>query len=320
MSKRQINKQQSLRIEKIQADFRLLDKNNNTDKGLVLKRFGRHAEVEDEAGKIFHCTIRPNIDSLVAGDEVVWQKTATNKGIVLSRFDRKTVLERPDNRGKIKPIASNITQIIVVIAPKPILSLPLLDSYLILAEYLKLDICIVLNKTDLACENIKKDLNDIYFGLGYNLLFLSKFESDGIDKLKEKLQNQTNIFVGQSGVGKSSIIASILPHERIITQEISASTELGCHTTSNACFYHLPSGGALIDSPGIRDFSLNQLEIKDFSWGYREFRQFQSECKFRNCNHNNTPQCGVIAAVKDGKISITRYENFIKLTNQILKK
>jgi len=138
MSKRRINKQQSERIQKIQANYRQQAENNASLNGLVLSRFSRHADIEDSQGKRIHCSIRPNIDSLVAGDKVIWQPEGAKGGVILSRYPRTSMLGRPDKRGECKPVAANISQVIIVVAAKPELTWPLLDSYLVMAEHLGL--------------------------------------------------------------------------------------------------------------------------------------------------------------------------------------
>ncbi|OCH98433.1 ribosome small subunit-dependent GTPase A [Legionella jamestowniensis] len=321
MSKRRVNKQQSARIKKIQANYRSSTETSETSlPGLVLTRFSRHAEIEDNAGNRIHCSIRPNIDSLVAGDRVIWQPEGIRQGVIVSRFPRDSMLGRPDKRGEFKPVAANITQIMAVVAAKPALSWALLDSYIVMAESLKLRICIILNKFDLDCGTIREDLETFYQPLGYPLLFTSKEDPQTYLQLKEALNHHVSVFVGQSGVGKSSLIAGILPHEvNIQTAEISLNTELGCHTTSNSRLYHLPDGGALIDSPGVRELGLWHMPLSEIVDGYREFQPFSNQCKFRNCNHQDTPDCAIISAVKSGHISARRYESFIKITNQFLK-
>ncbi|MBA2652272.1 MAG: small ribosomal subunit biogenesis GTPase RsgA [Tatlockia sp.] len=323
MSKRRINKQQSARIQKIQANYRQqseIDLSLTTEEGLVLSRFGRHAEVEDSKGNRIHCSIRPNIDSLVAGDQVVWQAETEFKGVVVSRYPRNSMLGRPDNRGAFKPIAANITQIIVVTAAKPELTWSLLDSYLVMAEDLELEVCIVLNKVDLVCDSLKNELLACYQPLGYRIIFTSEQNHQGYDLLKETLNHQISVFVGQSGVGKSSIISGLLPHENNIqTGEISANTELGCHTTSNSRYYHLPSGGALIDSPGVREIGLSHMPISKITQSYRELRPLISQCRFRNCNHHANPGCAIMKALSEGKISPKRYENYLKIIKQFGK-
>lgn len=316
MSKRRINKQQLNRIEKKQQTYRQ-KKTYDDDimaNGLVISRYSKNAQVEDENGNIIYCAIRPNIDSIVTGDKVVWQAEGNNQGIIISRHNRQSILSRPDNSGKLKPVAANITQIIIVIAPIPVVSWSLLDSYLVMAEHLKITSYILLNKTDLDHEQIQKNLLKYYEPLGYPILLTNRNILE--DKLLQKiLSNQTSILVGQSGVGKSSIIKKLLPNEtnKILTGSLSERTNLGSHTTSNSVLYHLPSGGNLIDSPGIRELNLWNIPSNQIAEGYREFQPYISQCKFRNCNHIDTPGCAVINAVKNKLIHQTRYENYVKI-------
>ena len=143
----------------------------------------------------------------------------------------------------------------------------------------------------------------------------------GYKQLQDALKDQTSVFVGQSGVGKSSLISHILPEEssKIQVAEISVKSELGCHTTSNSCFYHIPSGGALIDSPGVREFGLWHMDATDIAKGFREFKPFLSKCKFRNCNHQDTPGCALLEAIKNKFITRQRYENYVKISTQFAK-
>lgn len=318
MSKRRISDQQSARIEKKQK--RYLNKASlphpSTNAGLVITRYGQHALVESEAGILIRCAIRANIDNLVAGDRVVWQAEGDAQGVILSLFPRQTMLGRPDRNGVIKPIAANITQVLVVVACKPDISWALLDSYLVMLEHLQLPACIVLNKIDLQCEIVKHQLEKDYHALGYPIILCTAFNQQ-YQPLLLQLDDQTSIFVGQSGVGKSSLIAAVLPQEVAINiNSISKRSELGRHTTSRACFYHLATGGAVIDSPGVREFGLWQMTSTDIAKGYREFKPFLSHCKFRNCNHYDTLGCAVTMAVKDELLSPTRYANYVKLCQQ----
>lgn len=316
MAKRRINKQQALRIQKIQTDYQL-NESDKVEDGLVITRFSRHAAIETLDKRRIHCSIRPNIDSLVAGDRVIWQMESDNKGIVVSRYPRETMLDRPDKRGVFKAVAANITQLVVVIAVKPEPSFLLLDSYLVMAEQLNLELIIVLNKVDLPCDALQAQLLAIYQPLGYPILFVSKNNRQGYAELEQQLANQISVFIGQSGVGKSSLIAEILPHEdNIQTGAISTLSELGCHTTSNSRLYHLLTGGSLIDSPGVREFGLWSISPSEMIRGYREFRPLISSCKFRNCNHIDSPGCAIIAAVETGSVSQCRYESFLKLRVQ----
>jgi ribosome biogenesis GTPase len=321
MSKRRINKQQTIRIEKMQQAYQ--NKEQSIDSladGLVITRFSRHVEIEDEQGKRLRCSIRPSLDVLVAGDRIIWQPEGDKQGVVVSLYPRASMLARPTEKGLKKPVAANITQMIIVIAAKPEISWPLLDSYLIMAETLKLHAVILLNKTDLPCDLIKNQLVNDYTNLKYPIVMVSKNHPHSFEELKTVLNHQVSVFVGQSGVGKSSLIAGILPHENdIATGDISTGSELGKHTTSNSRYYHLPSGGALIDSPGVREFSLWDIEANTIALGYKEFVPYLSRCKFRNCTHINTPHCALIAALEQGTIAQSRYENFTKLCAQYNK-
>lgn len=320
MTKRKINKQQSARIEKLQASYRdqaSVDTSSCQD-GLVISRFSRHAEVEDTQNNRIRCAIRPNIDSLVAGDNVIWQSSDHGKGVIVSRYPRKTVLGRPSKRGDNRPVAANITQLMIVVAAKPELSWVLLDSYLVMAENLNLEVTLIFNKVDLPCEAIKNELLICYEPLGYKILFTSQQDSSSYQPLFDALNQQISVFVGQSGVGKSSLISGILPHETSIqTAEISIQSELGCHTTSNSRLYHLPSGGAVIDSPGVREFGLWKMPKSDIIYGFRELRPLVTACKFRNCNHIDSPGCALIKARIDGSVSAKRYDNLMKIIAQL---
>lgn len=317
MSKRRINQKQSARIDKKQSLFR-----QNTDEagradGLVISRFSRHALVESIPNKRTLCSIRPGIETLVAGDRVVWQSEGDTQGVVLSIYPRQSVLQRPDKRGQLKPVAANISQMMIVIAPKPDISWPLLDSYLVVADYLGLNAKIVLNKIDLPCEELQQRLFDQYAPLGYSILLMSKNQPEHIQTIEHALAHEVSVFVGQSGVGKSSLISQLVPHEtNISTHAISSRTDLGMHTTSRSCLYHLPQGGSLIDSPGVREFGLWHMPASEIAKGYREFKSFLSQCKFRNCNHRDDIGCALIDAVNTHQVSIDRYHNYVKLLTQ----
>ena len=316
MSKRRISHQQSERIKKKQTRYR----EETPLDGLVIQRYSRHALVESADHGRIRCAIRPTLDSLVAGDRVVWQLEDGNQGVVVSQYPRQSVLGRPDKHGVLKPVAANISQIMIVIAPKPEIIWPLLDSYLVMATYLGLTACIILNKTDMPCDEIKKRLVEEYESLSYCILYTNAKNKTLNKQLEEGLDQQISVFVGQSGVGKSSLIARVLPlEEGIQTGEISSRTELGQHTTSSSRLYHLPTGGALIDSPGIREFGLWQMPLSDIAKGYREFAPYLPNCKFRNCNHIDAPHCAVLEAVHQKNIALHRYKNYVKITHQFIK-
>ena len=223
------------------------------------------------------------------------------------------MLGRPNYRGEYRPVAANITQLLIVVAPKPEISWLLLDSYLVMAELLKLKARIILNKADLPHEAIKSELMSDYATLGYPVLFTSKKNEQSYKELTHILNNQISVFVGQSGVGKSSLISHVLPDEAIQISNISIASELGRHTTSNSKLYHLSEGGALIDSPGVRSFGLWEASKQDIIYGFLEFRALAALCKFSNCNHVKTPGCAIEDAIINRKVSAKRFERLISL-------
>jgi ribosome biogenesis GTPase len=322
MSKRRISKQQESRISQKHKDIITSSlEDASLENGLVICRYGKHAQVENVKSphEQIHCSIRANLDSVVAGDRVAWQKEGDQQGVILSRFPRRSVLGRSDKQGRLKPIAANITQIFIVIAPLPLVSWTLLDSYLIIAEFLNITPTIVLNKLDLAHNDIKENLSQCYQKLGYRILFTSLHDERSTKTISTALKDNVSVFVGQSGVGKSSLISSVLPHEIIETAPNEIFSEHGRHTTSSSRYYHLPAGGALIDSPGVREMSLWHMPPADIARGFKEFHPFLSFCKFRNCTHQLTPGCALKQALDDNNISQQRYESYVKISTQFSK-
>lgn len=306
VSKRKLNKQQQSRIKRNQARDITVASNHadtNTEQGLGPKSFGlvitrhaKHAEIEDETGHRLICKIRQNIGSLTAGDRVVFQTChLTDDGIVTSRLKRESELGRGDKKGQIRPVAANVDQILIVIASKPAITPVLLDSYLIAAENLNITPIIIYNKIDLG---VNTDLVQYYQEIGYSILMTSTLDNQGIETLIKTTQDKMSVFVGQSGVGKSSLISTLLPDEHIRSQAISSQSELGKHTTSNSTVYHLPRGGSLIDSPGIREFGLWHLEKEQIMQGFIEFQALLGHCKYKNCSHCQEPGCVIIEAAK----------------------
>lgn len=221
---------------------------------------------------------------------------------------------RLDDRENIKPIAANIDQIFLVIAVLPEPTWQLVDRYLVAAHRWQIPISIILNKTDLLAvhhyENLLKDL-EVYQQIGYQILQVSSQQPESLKLLSELLANKTSIFVGQSGVGKSSLINQLTPDANARVGVLSLQKSHGAHTTSQSCFYHLADGGAILDTPGIRSLNLNYLTIEDIEQGFPDLRPYLGHCQFRNCRHLQEPGCAILQALIDEKISKTRYESFI---------
>ncbi|POF56532.1 ribosome biogenesis GTPase RsgA, partial [Vibrio vulnificus] len=269
---------------------------------------------------IERCNLRRGIESLVSGDKVIWRKglesMAGISGVVEAVEPRTSVLTRPDYYDGLKPVAANIDQMVIVSSVLPELSLNIIDRYLIAAETLGIEPLLVLNKIDLLQEaelaTYREWLAD-YEKIGYKILYVSKRSGAGISELEAQLQDRINIFVGQSGVGKSSLVNALIPELDIEEGEISELSGLGQHTTTAARLYHIPSGGNLIDSPGVREFGLWHLEPEEITKAYLEFRPYLGGCKFRDCKHADDPGCIIREAVENGEISEVRYDNYHRI-------
>lgn len=256
----------------------------------------------------------------MCGDRVVWQELDQTSGVVTALLPRKSVLSRPDYTGQEKPLAANISQLVVVLAPRPEPSGYLLDQYLVTAETIGVKPLIAINKIDLLEANDKSGFLqkfERYRQLGYPLIEISAKREHGLDELTEKLKDETNILVGQSGVGKSSLINALLPSMEVETGKLSQTTGLGRHTTSTATCYHLPQGGYLIDSPGVRSFRLTRLTVSQLEQGFPELHDYLGHCRFNDCSHEQEPDCAIRQAESEGKIHPQRLHNYLQLRKTI---
>ncbi|TCK17902.1 ribosome biogenesis GTPase [Thiogranum longum] len=284
--------------------------------GVVLAHYGQASLVESASGDIIRCTTRRNLPRTVCGDRVLWASSNPREGTITRILDRKSTLVRPDHNNRPRPVAANIDQIVVVIASKPSFEYGMLDRYLAAAELLDVSPAIVVNKCDLLDAESRERLEQrlsLYRDIGYPLLFTSTQTTDGMKDLYSALKMHTSILVGQSGVGKSSLVQTLLPDLDIRVGNLSQVTGLGRHTTTVAMLYHLQDGGDLIDSPGVRDFTLCHVNPEDLAHGFREFTPFIGQCRFHNCRHLSEPGCAVADAARRGEIHPQRLENYRSL-------
>jgi ribosome biogenesis GTPase len=211
---------------------------------------------------------------------------------------------------------ANIDQVIIEAALEPALDYFLIDKYCVAAELAQAEPLIIINKADLLTEKDRARVSLLiseYRLIGYTTLLISALKNTGIEAFNDRLSRKTSILVGQSGVGKSSLIKRLLPDRDIITGKLSAASGLGKHTTTSTTLYHLPHGGHLIDSPGVRDFHLGRVPDDELGNGFREFRPYLGQCKFNNCRHLSEPGCAINAAVAGGHILERRMASYRQL-------
>ncbi len=282
--------------------------------GLVVAAYGKRYGVELADGLQISCVTRGKKNDLACGDRVEVKMTDTHEGVVEKLHARSSLLFR-SNAYKTKTLASNVTQVIIVLATTPSFYEALLNRCLIAAEAAHIKALIVLNKCDLADNTEAMKLLSVYQNLGYQVQPLSA--KNDIAPLKQWLKNQTSVLVGQSGMGKSTIVNALLPDSAVRTQEVSAVLDSGKHTTTAAHLYHLDSNSDLIDSPGLQEFGLNHLNIEELEHAFIEFRPFLGKCRFNNCKHIHEPDCAVISAVESEKISPVRLAFYQAMTQEI---
>jgi ribosome biogenesis GTPase len=296
-----------------------ISQTSSSGNGQVITRFGAEFLVETEGGELLRCTARRKLDNLACGDRVQWERQAQGNAAITAMLPRHNVLERPDFRGKLRPIAANIDLLIVVTSWQPAPIWEMLDRYLIAARRLPADILLVMNKADLRASHATPEDEarlEEFVRIGYPVLHVSADQQQGIDAILTAIQGKTAIVVGQSGVGKSSIAIQLLPDAKIRVGTISDTGE-GRHTTTSATLYRLPLGGTLIDSPGVRDFGLTGLDFRILQAGFPEFQNYLGECRFHNCSHNHEPGCAVKAAFKSGELPPYRYARYLNLLGSL---
>jgi ribosome biogenesis GTPase len=284
--------------------------------GLVIVNYGKNQLVEDVAGNIYRCVARRGLPQIVCGDEVEWQPTGESAGVIETILPRRTVLLRAEGNNKSRPLVTNIDQVIIEAALEPVLDYFLIDKYIVAAELAQAEPLIVINKADLIRAEDRSRIEALiseYRSIGYTTLLTSALENTGIATFSDCLAGKTSILVGQSGVGKSSLIRCLLPDRDIVIGRLSAASGLGKHTTTSTTLYHLPHGGRLIDSPGVRDFHLGRIAGDELDNGFREFRPYLGQCKFNDCRHLSEPGCAINAAVAAGNILKRRMESYRKL-------
>ncbi len=294
--------------------------NEAVRKARVVECFGRRVIVElAESGERVPAEMFGKRLSCVCGDEVAVRDASQAGDVprVVEIKSRRALFARTDSRGRTEPLAANLSLLAVIVAPEPPPDPFITDRYLAGAAYAGVASLVVVNKADLpsAQDDEFARLMDEYRQAEYRVVALSARDAATIEPLRDHLRERTTMFVGQSGVGKSTLTNQLAPASARATRELSGSTQEGRHTTVSTALFRLPGGGELIDSPGVRDYAPPLLEDAEIQVGWPEILRRAPACRFNNCLHLREPGCAVTAAVAANELSPRRYESYKRLLN-----
>jgi len=298
--------------------------------GLITKSTGSWYQVEKPDGLRIDCRIKGKFrikgitttNPLAVGDIVDFEmEPDLETGVIINLYPRKNYIIRKSinlsKQGQI--IAANLDQAeLVVTLASPRTSLGFIDRFLVTAEAYGIPAVLVFNKLDLFSDEgleILADYKAIYENIGYRCYEVSALERTNIGQVQELLKDKVTLFSGHSGVGKSSLINVLLPELDLRTHQVSDWSDKGVHTTTFAEMFKLPQGGYIIDTPGIRELGVIDIEKQELSHFFPEMRDRMHDCRFNNCRHINEPGCAVLEALENGEIELSRYESYLSIYN-----
>jgi ribosome biogenesis GTPase len=284
--------------------------------GLVVGTFGRQYLVELAQGELLTCFPRGKRSTLACGDRVEVARTAPGQGVVEAIDPRSALLYRSDQFRQ-KLIAANVTQVVMVVAPVPSFYDDLINRCLAACEHAGIAPLIVLNKTDLPQSEAASDALEIYRALGYRVIGICAKQD--IAPLGAVLEGHTSVLVGQSGMGKSTIVNRLVPGAAMRVAETSFALDSGKHTTTGARLLHINASSHLIDSPGLQTFGLHHLNAEDTAQAFTEFRAWLGQCRFRDCTHRMEPGCAIVRAFDEGHIAAARLTSYRTLLEERLR-
>lgn len=285
----------------------------------VISRQGKSYIVEDTLGSTHKCHVRSNSMEAVCGDNVECLTQSQSLDVIQKIQPRINQITRIDNFQREKTLAANINHLLIVIAAKPAFSTLTIDKYLACANLIKCEVSIIVNKAELLTEASIDitELEKTYQPLTKNFIVASAKLGYGMMNIRNAIGDSNSILVGQSGVGKSSIINRLLNNTQIKVATLSSNIQQGKHTTSNAHAHNINTHGKIIDSPGVRTFMPTFKDIQTVMLGFSEFLPYLSECKFNNCQHVEEPHCAIKDLVESGNIQSSRYNNYLSIYNEL---
>jgi ribosome biogenesis GTPase len=298
---------------------------SNGHVGLIVATFRRRTNTRLADGVEVSARVKGRLLRPVCGDRVALEPIKNeNDWLITSILERQNQLTRPNSRGDVEILAANLTFLVAVVADPPKPDWFIVDRYLCAAEFMGVNAAVVYNKSDLPADtgSLQVILDD-YRRIAYPALETSTKTGANLAELGELLDGKTAIIVGQSGVGKSSIINYLTDDAQQRVAEVSTGSGEGKHTTVNSAMLDLPGGGSVIDSPGVRDYAPAVESVDQVATGFREIVRLEHDCKFANCRHLREPDCAVKTAVENGAVSERRYESYkrlIRTTEKINRK
>lgn len=296
--------------------------------GLIIKSTGSWYQVQVPDGKRYEARIKGKFrikgltttNPLAVGDQVDFEFEPGSDNAVINHLHprRNYIIRKSINLSKqAQIIAANLDQaFLVVTLASPRTSLGFIDRFLVTAEAYDIPAALIYNKLDLFSEEgleILADHKSIYEKIGYPCYEVSALEGTNIEMIQHLIRNKTTLFSGHSGVGKSSLINALLPDLALRTGEVSDWSDKGMHTTTFAEMHELPGGGFIVDTPGIRELGVIDIEQGELSHFFPEMRERLNQCRFNNCRHINEPGCAIVAAVEAADIDLSRYESYLSI-------